>query len=193
MLAFNQPSYEVRRADVAETSLIGYLRLTSLLSLELPGQSLGAIRAVMNRLPDIAPDLIEAGRYFVADADGELLGGAGWSVLPLRFRSEHLVSEDGRAARLSLARGSVLVRGFFLDPDLGRRGAGASLVARIEAEASRSGHTAAELVVPASSQVYYRSLGFRPVGRFGLELHGGDVLPLLQMRKCFQPGLAIAA
>ena len=193
MLAFSQPSYEVRRAEVSETSLLGYLRLTSLLSLELPGQSLGAIRAVMNRLPDIAPDLIDAGRYFVADHEGELLGGAGWSVLPLRYRSEHLVSEDGRAARLSLARGSVLVRGFFLDPDLGRRGAGASLVARIEAEAGRFGHTAAELVVPASSQVYYRSLGFRPVGRCGLELGGGDVLPLLQMRKGFQPGLAIAA
>ena len=193
MLAFHQPHYSVRPAELSETSLIGYLRLASLLSLEIPGASLGAIRAVMSRLPDVGPDLIEAGHYFVADQDGDLLGGAGWSVLPLRYRAEHLMDEDGHAARLSLDRGSVLVRGFFLDPDLGRRGAGASLLTRIEAEAAQAGHSAAELIVPASAQIYYRSLGFRPVGRFALKLDGGEVLPLLQMRKCFGPGLAMAA
>jgi GNAT superfamily N-acetyltransferase len=193
MLAFHQPSWHVRPAELSETSLIGFLRLTSLLSLEIPGASLCSIRAVMSRLPDIGPDLIEAGQYFVADHDGELLGGAGWSVLPLRFRAEHLVDEHGRAARLSLVRGSVLVRGFFLDPDLGRRGAGASLLARIEADAGNAGHSAAELLVPASSQLYYRSLGFKPLARFGLHLDRGDMLPLIQMRKSFQPGVAMAA
>jgi GNAT superfamily N-acetyltransferase len=193
MLAFHQPSYDVRPAELTETSLIGYLRLASLLSLEIPEASLGAIHAVMSRLPDVDPDLIGAGHYFVADHDGELLGGAGWSVLPLRYRAEHLMDEGGRPARLSLDRGSVLVRGFFLDPDLGRRGAGASLLSRIEAEAGQAGHGAAELIVPAAAHIYYRSLGFRPVGRLALALKGGESLPLLQMRKCFLPGLAMAA
>lgn len=193
MLGFHQPLYRIRAAEVYETSLIGYLRLTSLLSLEVPDRSLGAIRALMERLPDVSSDLIQSGQYFVADHDGELLGGAGWSVLPLRFGAEYLVGEDGRPARLSLSRGSVLLRGFFLDPDLGRRGAGASLLACIEAEAARDGHHAAELIVPATAQLYYRSLGFRAVGRFGLDLDGGEVLPLLQMRKFFQSRLAVAA
>jgi GNAT superfamily N-acetyltransferase len=193
MLAFNQACYEVRRAKASETSLIGYLRLASLLSLEIPDRSLAAIGAVMSRLPDVGPDLIEAGRYFVADHGGELLGGAGWSVLPLRFRADHLIGEDGCAGRLSLGRGSVLVRGFFLDSDLGRRGAGASLMARIEADAASAGFAAAELVVPASSHIFYRGLGFRPIGRLGLDIGSGELLPLLQMRRGFQPGLAIAA
>lgn len=88
MLGFHQPLYRIRAAEVYETSLIGYLRLTSLLSLEVPDRSLGAIRALMERLPDVSSDLIQSGQYFVADHDGELLGGAGWSVLPLRFGAD---------------------------------------------------------------------------------------------------------
>lgn len=193
MLAFNQPSYGVRPALPSETSLINDLRLASLLSLEMPNHSLKAIRAVMCRLPDIDAELVGAERYFVVDHGGDLLGGAGWSVLPSGFQAEHVVGEDGRAASLALGESSVLMRGFFLDPDLGRRGAGASVLARIEADAGRAGHAAAELIVPAWSQLYYRGLGFKPVKKLGLILEKEDVLPLLQMRKGFPVSMAVAA
>jgi GNAT superfamily N-acetyltransferase len=193
MFAFHQPAYHLRAAAASELNLIGFLRLSSLLSLEMPNHTLRAIRSVMSRLPDVEAELIEAKRFFVADHQGELLGGAGWSVLPLSFRAEHLVGPDGGAARLSLAPDAVLVRGFFLDPDLGRSGAGLAVLARIEADAAAAGHNAAELVVPTSSQLFYRSLGFRPVRRLGLALEGGNLLPVTQMRRCFSTGMALAA
>jgi GNAT superfamily N-acetyltransferase len=156
-------------------------------------QPLEAIRAVMDGLPDIDPALVACGRYFVADHDGDLIGGAGWSVLPLSYRGERLLDETGQRASLMLDPGAVLVRGFFLDPDLGRRGVGARLLARVEADASRMGYDTAEIVVPASSQAYYRSLGFRLVGRLMLELDRSGGLPLLQMRKPLSVRFAVAA
>jgi GNAT superfamily N-acetyltransferase len=193
MLAFHQPAYRIRRAEAAETGLIGYLRLASLICLEMAGHPLDAIRAVMSRLPDVDADLVAAGRYFVADHAGELLGGAGWSVLPLSFRGDRLIDGSGRPATLSLSDNGVLLRGFFLDPDLGRRGAGASLLAQVEAEIARAGHACAEIVVPASSQIFYRSLGFRPVRELALSIERGGPLPMLQMRKCLPVRLAAAA
>jgi GNAT superfamily N-acetyltransferase len=177
-----RPSSVSRRAEQSEGGLIRDLRFASLLSFEMQGDPLAWLRSFTAALPDIDADLICGGRYFVADCGGELIGGAGWSLLPLSFRADRLVEPDGRAAALSLDSGAVLVRGFFLDPDGGRRAAAADLLAHVEADAARAGHDAAELVVPSSAEILYRSLGFRPVRRLALRVDNGS-LPLLQMRK----------
>ena len=93
----------------------------------------------------------------------------------------------------SLDADAVLVRGFFLDPDVGRRGVGADLLAHVEADAARAGYDAAELVVPSAAQVLYRSLGFRPVRRLALRVDGDGLVPLLQMRKRLAVRLAVGS
>jgi hypothetical protein len=193
MCASRQPAHEIRRAVAAEASLIEDLRLASLHALEMPGQPLATLRALMDALPDFHSDLIAAGRYFVADAAGDLIGGAGWGALPARLRLDRLIGRDARPAELLPAGGSVLLRGFFLDPDLGRSGAAAGLLSVVEAEAVAAGHIAADIVVPASSQLYYRSLGFRSLARLGLQIGREEVLPMLQMRKLFATRLSAAA
>jgi GNAT superfamily N-acetyltransferase len=193
MPAFSQPAYAIRRAEEPETNLLAYLRLASLLSLEMPSHPLAAIRAVMDALPDIDAPLVASGRYWVADHSGELIAGAGWSVLPLSFRGQDIVDEAGGRAPAIGGPGAVLVRGFFLDPDLGRRGAGARLLARVEADAARAGYDTAELVVPAAAQVYYRGLGFKPVARLMLKREQTVPLPLLQMRKLLPCRMSAAA
>jgi hypothetical protein len=132
------------------------------------------------------------GRYNLVIGGDELIAGAGWSLLPLSFPAHRLVEADGRAAALSLDAGTVLVRGFFLDPDGGRRAAAADLLAHLEADAARVGHDAAELVVPSAAEILYRSLGFRPVRRLALRVDDG-CLPLLQMRKRLPVRLKSAA
>jgi hypothetical protein len=187
-----QQSFVIRRADKSEGGLIRDLRLASLLSFEMAGDPLAWLRAFTAALPDVDADLIRDGRYFVAESGGELIGGAGWSLLPLSFRADRLVTEDGRAAALSLDAGAVLVRGFFLDPDGARRAAAADLLARLELDAACAGHDSAELVVPYAAEVLYRSLGFRPVRRLALRVDDGS-LPLLQMRKRLPVRLKSAA
>lgn len=188
-----QPNYVLRQAKEGEAGMISYLRLASLLCLEMPGQRLAAIHAFMGSLPDIDAKFLAGGAYVVADKGGELIGGAGWSVLPLGFRSDRLLGENRRPVGFSMGKSSVLLRGFFLDPDMGRRGVGAALLAQIGAEVVGNGYQSAEIIVPAPSQLYYRSLGFRPAAKFVMELDGGDLLPLLQMRKSFCCPFAAAA
>jgi GNAT superfamily N-acetyltransferase len=193
MSAFSQAPYAIRRAEESETNLLAYLRLASLVSLEMPDHPLQVIRAVMDSLPDVDAPLVASGHYLVADSSGELIAGAGWSVLPLSFRGQDLVHEADSHGTVIGGPGAVLVRGFFLDPDLGRRGAGARLLASVESDAARAGYDSAELVVPAAAQVYYRSLGFRPVAKMTLRRPRIEPLPLLQMRKHLPSRMAAAA
>jgi GNAT superfamily N-acetyltransferase len=193
MLAYPTTPFQLRRAEPCELSLVAELRLVSLLSLEMPRHSLHAIEALLNSLPGLDADMLESGRYFVAENAGDLLGGAGWSPLPAAFRSPRLGHEGGGPAFISLDADSVLLRGFFLDPDQGRRGVGAALLSQLEAEAALDGFRGAELIVAADAQLFYRSLGFRPLRRLTLTLDSGDTLPILQMRKPFAPRLAAAA
>jgi GNAT superfamily N-acetyltransferase len=172
----------VRRAELSEAGLISYLRLASVLSVEMPGDRLDSIRAFRAAVPDVDVGLIASGRYFVADCGGELIGGVGWSVLPLRFGGEGLMTEDGRSTALWLDPDAVLMRGFFVDPDIGRGQVAAHLLAHAEADAARAGHQACEIVAPSSAQIIYRSLGFRPARRLAVQTDDGP-LPVVQMRK----------
>jgi hypothetical protein len=63
----------------------------------------------------------------------------------------------------------------------------------VESDAARAGHDCAELVVPAAAQIYYRSLGFRPVAKMTLRRPRIEPLPLLQMRKHLPSRMAAAA
>ena len=187
---WRRPGLVFRQAELDEAMLIGDLRLASLLSLEMPGRDLQHVATLMRMLPDADEELVASGRYLVADRDGELLGGAGWSVLPLRFQSREIA--DPRGDPLTLAPRSVLVRGFFLDPDQGRRGVGTVLLDRIEREASAVGFVSADIVVPDTAQPVYRGLGFRSAGPLRLGLPLGGHLPLVQMRRPFRQGEAMA-
>lgn len=187
------PPHVVRPAERHEASLIGYLRLASLLCLEMPGHALEDVGAVMATLPDVDSELIAAGRYMVAERESDLVGGVGCSVLPLGFRGDRLIDEGGRPATPLLGHDSVLLRGFFVDPDLGCNGVGAGLLARVELEAARAGHGSAEALVPSSGQRLYRSLGFKLVRRLGLRVAGADLVPIVQMRKSLALRLAAAA
>jgi GNAT superfamily N-acetyltransferase len=189
----SRPKYLIRQADQSEASLVSYLRLASLMSLDMAGHSLATVRNFMNALPDVDPTLLGAGSYYLADNDGDLIGGAGWSVLPLTFRGQSLVEQDGSRLAFTLGENSVLIRGFFLDPDAGRQSAGAALLSHIEEDVLRAGYSGADIVVPTSSQLRYRFLGFKAARKLVMKSQGLAVLPLVQMRKTLAPRCALAA
>ena len=193
MFASPHSDYVIRNATACEAGLISYLRFASLVCLELPGQSLATIGKLMSALPDIDSQLLAGGTYHVADKGGDLIGGAGWSVLPLVFRGDVLRADNGRPTDIAVGPDAVLVRGFFLDPDMGRRGVAPTLLSKVELGALQAGYSAAEIVVPAAAQLHYRGLGFKPVGRLGLKLNDTDTLPLVHMRKPFTLRLPVAA
>ena len=185
-------SYAVRRARPDEIAAAADLRLASLMVFEMPNRPLRAVEALRQALPEIDMEMIEDGRYFLADLHGELIGGAGWSTLADDWRAEDLFDNRGAPVRRPLSEDAVVIRGFFLDPDLARRAVGANLLAYVEADAARAGHFAAELLIPEAAQVMYRSLGYRPVRTLFLR-DGEHVVPVLQMRRSLPMRLTAAA
>lgn len=185
MLALNRPNYLIRSAMKGETGMLADLRMASLLCLEMPNQSLATIRTFMSALPDVDERLVAGGSYSVADKDGDLIAGAGWSPMRRPLQGSRLVGADGKMMNFSVGDDSVLIRGFFLDPDMGRQGAGTTLLSHVQDSAARAGYSAGEILIPASSQLYYRSLGFRSVAAAELKLEGTGSLALVQMRRSF--------
>lgn len=192
MPARYEPPITLRRAAVSELGLISHLRLASLLCLEMPGRALDAVGALLKAAPDLDAPLLASGRYIVVDRGGELIAGGGWSLLPLGFRNGPLSTDDGRPARVALDERSVLLRGFFLDPDLGRQGAAAALLAQLGAEAAAAGHSAFEAMAAADAHALYAGLGFRTVRRLQMKVDG-ERLDLVQMRKALVQRLPAAA
>jgi GNAT superfamily N-acetyltransferase len=186
-------SYSVRRARPDEVAALCELRLASLVVLEMPRQQLATVETLRRSLPDIDRDLLEDGRYFVADLHGELIGGAGWSPVAEDWRAEELFDEHGERVSQVLSEDAVVLRGFFLDPDLGRRAVGANLLAHVEADAAKAGHVAAELLAPEAAQVMYRSLGYRPVRPLWLRSDADCALRVLHMRRPLPVRLTAAA
>lgn len=99
---------------------------------------------------DLAPAEIEAGRVFVAELDGVVVGFA--NVLP---------GEDG----------DVELDGLFVEPDLFRRGIGRALVARCAAHARDQGAKVLHVIGAERALAFYEACGFRFVApvrtRFG--------------------------
>lgn len=125
-----------------------------------------------------------------------------WSRLPItcdrieRVRHGWIEHPDRRVV---VARHSGQVVGFgfihregelqslYVHPDHGRRGIGASLLARLEQEAMAWGLTHLRLNASINAEAFYRSQGFEVVGPGVYQLASGLEMPCITMRKDLAP------
>lgn len=99
-------------------------------------------RTAWSRTPAVGMDeLVRSGRYFVAEAAGELAGGAGWEPMP----------DPADAAA---------VRAVFVHPAWHGRSIGARLVGAVEAAIAAAGRR--RILVPAALNAvgFYERLGY---------------------------------
>lgn len=126
--------------------------------------------------------LIRDGTYFVIeDAAGAIAACGGWS------RRRTLFGGDTGAARdesfLDPATDPAKVRAFFVDPAHARRGLGAMLLARSEADAVAAGFRTLELMATLPGQRLYQACGFVATGEVDYPLPGGLTIRFVPMRK----------
>jgi hypothetical protein len=140
----------IRRLRPAEAALVNHLALASLWNVEMAGRPLAEVNALLQRVPSLGRMLARGGSYFVAEIAGVVSGGGGWSLMPVDERPTG-------------ARQPLLSPLFFIDPEQARRGLKARLLAHIEDDIVRAGHSHAHALVPLGSASSYESLGYRPV------------------------------
>lgn len=130
--------------------------------------------------------LIADGTYLVAEIDGALAGGGGWSRRATSYGGDHSLGRDARL--LDPATEPARIRAMYTDPVLARQGVGRAVLAACERGAADAGFHYAELVATLAGESLYRSAGYAAVARFD-ERAGAVPVPLVRMRKTLRLGV----
>ena len=121
-----------------------------------PQQVEGALRGAFG----VDTQLIRDGTYFVAEADGRIVGCGGWSRRRTLFGGDAHRQRD--AGELDPRKDAAKIRAFFIDPACARRGIGRAILERCEAEARKLGFSRCEMMATLPGLKLYRALGYVP-------------------------------
>jgi N-acetylglutamate synthase-like GNAT family acetyltransferase len=128
-------------------------------------------------------EMIVDGTYFLAEAEGRLIGCGGWSKRRTLFGGDRFAGRE--AEELDPASDPARIRAFFVHPEWARRGIGSRILARCEADARAYGFRSAELMATLPGEKLYAALGYQVVERTDHQMDDGVVLELVRMRKNF--------
>jgi N-acetylglutamate synthase-like GNAT family acetyltransferase len=117
------------------------------------------IDALMIHVFGVDTELIRDGTFWVAEADGGIIGCGGWSRRRTLFGGDRAATRQN--GRLDPAHDAAKIRAFFVDPAWARRGVGRALLARCEAAARAAGFQAGELMATLPGQKLYAALGYQ--------------------------------
>lgn len=145
------------------------------------GYSAEQIEAALGRVLGVDTQLIRDGTYFVAEAEGQIVGCGGWSKRKTLFGSDHgPVKND---AWLDPATDLARIRAFYVHPAWARRGVGSALLRKCEEAALVEGFSRMELASTLPGLPLYRARGFAEKERFDVALPDGKSLPVIRMTK----------
>jgi GNAT superfamily N-acetyltransferase len=171
----------IRPVNAADATAILRLRSSSLRTLAARYYSTAQLDG-LEATGALPVDVIEAGRYFVAERQGWVVGAGGWSPGAPAEAMPCFLGPQDEGERAS-NQGVATVRAVFVDPDWAGRGVGRLIMARVEAEAAGAGRHALELLALVSAVRFYHRLGYRDLALQSLALAGGATLPSVHMRK----------
>jgi len=147
----------------------------SLRTLGAPYYETEQVEAALAEIGTMDPRLIAQGSYLVAERDGRIAGGAGWTRrMPAfaRLVREPLPPLDARTG---------IVRSVYVDPPCTRGGLARALLAAVEARLCALGVERAELIATIPCVPVYAALGYATVSDHVLLLGGRMEFPVRRM------------
>jgi GNAT superfamily N-acetyltransferase len=173
--------YTIRKATLDDCSEIEELVALSARGLSTdeytPDQIEGALRGAFG----LDTQLIKDGTYFVAEANGVLVGCGGWSKRKTLFGGDKHADRD--AGELDPKTDPAKIRAFFVHPEWARKGIGRAILARCESEALSSGFSSLELMSTLPGLKMYSACGFVAGERVNYELSPGLTIEFVPMKK----------
>lgn len=163
----------IRRAVAADTGMLEALIERSARGLSRDDYGADEIEALIANIFGIDSEVVADGTYLVAERDGVIAGGGGWS------RRRTLFGGDRFAARepglLDPARDAARIRAFFVDPAFARSGVGSAILCACEAAATAAGFRRLELMATLPGVPFYVAAGYRALPAVTVAAGGCDV------------------
>lgn len=173
--------FTLRKASFAETPALERLIGESVRGLSAQDYTNVQIEAALGTAFGLDRELIRDETYYVAEAEGEIVGCGGWSRRKTLFGGDQ---QPGRESELlDPTADSARVRAFFVRPDWARRGIGRAFIERCEQDALAHGFLATELVATLLGHRLYRALGYIGDERVEYLLADGVAIEFIPMKK----------
>lgn len=173
--------FSLRKATLDDRPVLEQLIADSARGLSRPDYTDAQVETALGAAFGVDSELIRDGTYFVAEAEGAIVGCGGWSRRQTLFGGD---AQPGRRSELlDPSRDAARIRAFFVHPGWARRGIGRAILERCEAEARAHGFRAVELLATLPGHPFYRALGYVGDERIAHELSGGVTIDFIPMRK----------
>ena len=181
--AENAGDFTLRKATLADINDIERVMRESLATLGRQAYDAQQVASSIEHVTKLDRELVTDNTYYVAVADGHIVGCGGWSRRAKLYAGS---ADKGDESRLLDPRTEAArVRAMFVVPEWARRGIGRAILARCEAEARAEGFRKVELMAMLSGQAMYAASGYDVVERVAPPLADGTPLPLTRMEKRF--------
>ena len=142
-----------------------------------PAQVESAIRYIFG----VDTQLVEDGTYYVAEAEGQIVGCGGWSRRKTMFGGDQM--KDAQDPMLDPTQDAGRIRAFFIHPQWARRGIGRGIIEACEKAAQASGFCCMELVATMPGEPLYAAMGYAVTRRFDQSMADGTSFLLAHMQK----------
>jgi N-acetylglutamate synthase-like GNAT family acetyltransferase len=173
--------FTIRKAKTEDIPEIERVMRESLTGIGSRTYDARQIASSLENIAHLDRDLINDRTYFVAEADGEIVGCGGWSRRSKLYAGSAPSGDESRL--LDPATEPARVRAMFVVPEWERRGIGRRILMLCEDEARREGFRTVELMAMLSGRAMYDACGYTAVEDLAPPLADGTPLPLTRMVK----------
>lgn len=177
----NSSAAILRKATLADRAALEDLIAGSIRALGQADYGARRIEAALGSAFGLDTQLIADQTYFLAEADGEIVGCGGWSRRRTLFGAD--AAAERSAEPLDPATEAARIRAFFVHPDHARRGIGSALYEACAGEARAEGFGSLELMATLPGARLYRALGFTAASPVQHDLGGGVDIQFIPMTR----------
>lgn len=168
----------IRTADDADLGQIEALQRLSITELGSGYYSALEIEAFLRFMPMMERYLIADRTYFVAEADGRIVGCGGWS--------RRAPGYSGAVPNVHGGAAPARVRAMYVHPRVARRGIGRALLQAIERAIAQAGYEEAGLDAILPGVPLYERCGYERIGDTYVGFPNGVRLAVVSMYKRFE-------
>jgi N-acetylglutamate synthase-like GNAT family acetyltransferase len=176
-------SFTLRKATVEDVPQIEELIAESVRGLSSDDYSPRQIELSITSVFGVDTELILDKTYYVAVADGQIVGCGGWSKRKTLYgASDYAHSRD--SGELDPQMEAAKIRAFFIDPDWARKGIGTAILDACETEAKAAGFRNAEMMATLPGVKLYEVRGYKGSEPVDVPIGGDETIIGIKMSKC---------